>query len=179
MTTLHIDPANRTVVDEEASLRAAEAVEQCERLIDYLYPILQAMSSEHRSVREMALRAVFRQVELTIVLTHDPAELRAIKDRMGQFAHERLGLRFSKWSVSSIQRGVNFLGYRVWERHKLLRRSTVTRARRRLSLLRGQDDGLALERFVASWSGHASWADSHNLLISLGLEMRDGTEHIE
>ena len=43
-----------------------------------------------------------------------------------------LGLRFSHWGVAPISRGVNFLGYRIWPTHKLLRRQSVRRARRRL-----------------------------------------------
>lgn len=134
VTTSHINPSNHTIVDGDASLRAAEAAEQCEQLIAYLYPALQKVGVEHGLARSLAQRAMFRQAELTIGLVHgtDQARARAA--------------------------------------HKLLRRSTVVRAKRRLRELRACDDGTALERFAASWTGHASWADSHNLLKSLGLE---------
>jgi retron-type reverse transcriptase len=114
----------------------------------------------------------YRYMDDIVVLGYSSAELRSIKDKMGRYAAEVLGLRFSHWAVSNVQQGVNFLGYRIWPTHKLLRRSTVTRAKRRLAELRDAGDGAALERFAASWVGHASWADSHNLLHSLGLEIR-------
>ena len=31
------------------------------------------------------------------------------------------------------------------------------------------EDGLALSRFIASWRGHAQWANSFNLLNKLGV----------
>lgn len=121
---------------------------------------------------ELGQRHWYRYMDDIVVLGYDAAELRGMKDRLGEFAASRLGLRFSHWSVSPVSRGVNFLGYRLWPTHKLLRRTTVVRAKRRLAELRASGDGAALERFAASWIGHASWADSHNLLLSLGLEER-------
>jgi hypothetical protein len=32
------------------------------------------------------------------------------------------------------------------------------------SMPRKHGDDVSLRRFIASWSGHAGWADSHNLL---------------
>ena len=57
-----------------------------------------------------------------------------------QFARSTLGLRFSHWSVQPWQRGVNFCGYRIWPTHKLLRRSSVTRAKYKLAELAKSGD---------------------------------------
>lgn len=64
-------------------------------------------------------------------------------------------------------RGVNFLGYRIWKNHKLLRKQSVTRANRVVKSLRSKGDVEALNRFTASWIGHAKWADTQNLLRHL------------
>lgn len=81
----------------------------------------------------------------------------------------RPGLRFSKWSIQPASRGVNFLGYRIWATHKLLRRDSVKRARRKIAAMRASGDDERLNRFLAAWTGHASWADSRNLIASLGV----------
>ncbi len=98
-----------------------------------------------------------------VVLGDDPEELRAVFYRLRDFAIERLGLKISHWQVAPVSRGINFLGYRIWPTHKLLRKSSVKRAKRKVAnfIKHGEDE--PLQRFLASWSGHAQWADTHNL----------------
>jgi hypothetical protein len=59
--------------------------------------------------------------------------------------------------------GVNFLGYRIWSTHKLLRKDSVIRAKRKVSNFIKHKDLDGLSRFTASWRGHTQWANSHNL----------------
>ena len=47
--------------------------------------------------------------------------------------------------------------------HKLLRPDSVTRAKRKVARYIRNGDQESLDKFVASWSGHAKWADTHNL----------------
>ena len=111
----------------------------------------------------------FRYMDDIVVLGRDPAELHEVKRAIEDHARDVLRLRLSKWSVQSVGRGVNFLGYRIWPSHKLLRRQSVVRARRKLKRLRAGGDLEALRGFVSAWRGHAGWADSRNLLVSLKL----------
>ena len=67
-------------------------------------------------------------------------------------------------------RGINFLGYRIWPSHKLLRKDSVTRAKRKVVNFIKHGEGL--QKFLASWSGHAMWADANNLFT--WLENRHG-----
>lgn len=89
--------------------------------------------------------------------------------RAEDFAHSTMQLTLSRWMVAHYERGVNFLGYRIWPTHKLLRRSSVTRARRSLRHFARHNDTEGRTRFLGAWMGHASWADSRNLFRSLGL----------
>lgn len=115
-------------------------------------------------------RRWYRYMDDLVVLGDSTAHLRALKCEIERFARAELGLRFSKWQVASARRGVNFLGYRVWHDHKLLRRDSVTRARRRIASLRACGADERLQRFLAGWLGHARFADSHNLIRALELE---------
>lgn len=110
-----------------------------------------------------------RYMDDTVVFGHSQAELRGLKVRMEQFINDDLGLRFSKWGIAPVTRGVNFLGYRIWPTHKLLRRQSVIGAKRKIRRLSARGDEVALGRFLGSWQGHARWADSYNLINSLGL----------
>lgn len=119
--------------------------------------------------QELGERHWYRYMDDLVVLGRDPAHLRKVKAEIENLAAERLGLRFSKWSVQPVSRGVNFLGYRIWASHKVLRRDSVTRARRKVRRYRATGEHERLETFLAAWTGHASWADSRNLMVSLGL----------
>lgn len=71
--------------------------------------------------------------------------------------------------IAPTSRGVNFLGYRIWATHKLLRRQSVIGARRKIRLYRSRGDTLALGRFLGAWRGHAGHADAHHLFLSLDI----------
>ena len=107
-----------------------------------------------------------------VVLGDDPEELRQVFYNLRDFAAEHLKLRISHWQVAPISRGINFLGYRIWPSHKLLRKDSVTRAKRKVAnfIKHGEDEGL--QKFLASWSGHAMWADANHLFT--WLENRHG-----
>lgn len=85
---------------------------------------------------------------------------------------EKYDQYFSKWSVRPVSAGVNFLGYRIWPSHKLLRKDSVRRAKRKIRAYTEARDTEALRFFLAAWLGHAKWADSHNLLRSLARQHR-------
>jgi hypothetical protein len=105
-----------------------------------------------------------------VVLGESSRHLRAVKESIEDFCRRELGLRFSKWSIAPVGRGINFLGYRVWRDHKLLRRDSVTRARRKIAAYRAAGEIGRLNKFLAAWLGHARFADSANLIRSLGIE---------
>ena len=120
--------------------------------------------------QELGERLWYRYMDDLVVLGRSAEHLRQVKAAIEAYSAERLGLRFSKWSIASSTHGINFLGYRIWPTHKLLRRDSVVRARRKLAAYRAAGDAERLQRFVGAWLGHASWADSRNLIRSLGLE---------
>ena len=117
--------------------------------------------------QDLGERYWYRYMDDIVVLGRDPDHLRKVRASIEAVSRERLGLRFSKWSIQPVSRGVNFVGYRIWPSHKLLRRDSVTRARRKIKAYRAGGDFDRLNRFLAAWIGHAKWADSRNLLKSL------------
>jgi hypothetical protein len=111
----------------------------------------------------------FRYMDDLVVLGTNPQHLRAVKDAIEHYSADELGLRFSKWAVFPVSRGINFLGYRIWPTHKLLRRQSVIRARRKIAAYRKAGDDERLQKFLAAWLGHASHADTRNLIKALGV----------
>lgn len=116
-------------------------------------------------------RTWYRYMDDIVVLGDSSEHLRGVQQSIEAYARDRLGLSFSKWSIASTARGINFLGYRIWTTHKLLRKASVTRARRKLKAYRARGDMDRLRKFTAAWLGHARWADSANLIKNFGLRL--------
>jgi hypothetical protein len=108
-----------------------------------------------------------RYMDDVIVLGYDMMKLREVKNSIEQFASEEMQLSLSHWSVAPVSRGINFIGYRIWSGHKLLRKDSVTGAKKKIRTMTEREDSEALLRFIGSWSGHVNKADTYNLKIWL------------
>lgn len=114
----------------------------------------------HFGIKPMAWA---RYMDDIVILGSSIHELRSTFDRIRGFAAERMQLEISRWHIAPVSSGINFLGYRIFPGYKLLRKSSVMAAKRKVRNCIEHNDSLSLDRFLASWSGHAGWADSHNL----------------
>lgn len=119
--------------------------------------------------QELGHRHWARYMDDIVVLHYDTDVLRNTLDAIRAVSAEQLGLKLSKWTIEPVNRGVNFLGYRIWPTHKLLRKQSVTGAKRAIKAMRDRGDVEALNKFIAAWTGHARWAESRNLLRYLEL----------
>ena len=61
--------------------------------------------------------------------------------------------------------------------HKLLRVDSVKRAKRKIKNFARHNDQEGLLKFLASWEGHAQWADSHNLIRHLAAIHQQEAQH--
>ncbi|MEX2008194.1 MAG: RNA-directed DNA polymerase, partial [Candidatus Spechtbacterales bacterium] len=109
-----------------------------------------------------------RYMDDVAILSNDKKELHEVKGAAAEFMRERLGLVLHprKVQIMPTASGIDFLGYRIYPHHRLLRKSTVMRfaARMKREKLRG---GGASEDSIRSWLVYAREADSHGLLRSL------------
>lgn len=118
---------------------------------------------------QVGVSRFYRYMDDIVVIGHSRQALDLLRMGMGWFSEARMGLKFSKWSVQPAARGVNFVGYRIWHSHKLLRHDSVLRAKRKINRYRKHNELDRLAEFLPSWKGHAQWADSNNLLKNLGV----------
>ena len=117
-------------------------------------------------VHGVGITSFARYMDDVVVVGHSRESMGLLRAMAGIFASTNMGMRFSKWSVTHWQSGVDFCGYRIWPTHKLLRKSSVVRAKQKLSRMH---PGEKRDRFLSAWLGHAKWADSHNLMRHLGV----------
>lgn len=112
---------------------------------------------------ELKQREWARYMDDIVVLGDNEDELMDCFLRLSDYSINKLELRIGKWHMLPTNRGINFLGYRIWPTHKLLRKDSVTRAKRKIAQYIESGDNDSLRKFIASWAGHARWADSGNL----------------
>lgn len=104
-----------------------------------------------------------RYMDDVVMLGNDLNKLRDDFQKFETFSQDHLKLGISKWSAAPVTQGINFLGYRIWATHKLLRKDSVTRAKRKIDYYVKNNRQEDLSKFIGAWSGHAQWADTHNL----------------
>lgn len=122
-------------------------------------------------VHDQGVTQFYRYMDDIVVLGHSREAMNALRIKLEQFSRDELGLEFSAWSVQPASRGINFVGYRIWHSHKLLRRDSVIRAKRKIRRYTKYGETDRLNKFLAAWKGHAQHADSYNLLTHLGVQL--------
>jgi hypothetical protein len=108
-----------------------------------------------------------RYMDDTVIFASNKEELQDIFIKLTAFTSNEMKLEWSKWSIRPVSHGVNFLGYRIWGSHKLIRPGSVKRAKIKIQHYKKTNNKEKLERFTASWLGHIKWANSHNLKSKL------------
>lgn len=116
---------------------------------------------------DLGHRCWARYMDDIVILGDDLGRLKETFHAIERYSKDELKLNISKWNASAVSRGINFLGYRIWPTYKLLRKDSVMRAKRKIKDYIGRWETEALDKFLASWAGHAGWADTHNLITYL------------
>lgn len=123
---------------------------------------------------ELGAKYWTRYMDDIVILSSNPYELRGWFHEIERASHERLNLKISKWQIAPVTKGINFLGYRIWPKYKLLRKQSVIGAKRKIERFIERDNKEALNKFIASWKGHAQYADTQHLFNYL--ERHHGTK---
>ncbi|PKN00801.1 MAG: RNA-dependent DNA polymerase [Elusimicrobia bacterium HGW-Elusimicrobia-1] len=114
-------------------------------------------------------RHYIRYVDDFIVLDEDKKKLAAVKDEIEFFLRDDLRLALNKKSsIFPVKQGVDFLGYRIWRTHRLLRKSSVKKMKKKIAeFAAGGIIPEKMEATVASWLAHSRHADTYNLTKKL------------
>lgn len=124
---------------------------------------------DHYAKETLGCRQYIRYVDDIVVFGDSKGLLWDIRDAIGSFLmFERLCLHPKKTLVLPVERGADYLGYRVFPSHRLVRKDTSMRFKRKLRALarlygRGRIGWLEVNASVQSWLGHVKHADSHGL----------------
>ena len=126
---------------------------------------------------ELRAKYYIRYMDDFVIVHHDKNQLHKWRQDIEQFLHRSLRLQTnSKTQVFPIARksgrSLDFLGYRIYSTHKLLRKSSVKRIKTKLKKHRkqyalGEIKLIDINQNIQSWLGHASHADTYNLKRAL------------
>lgn len=121
---------------------------------------------------KLKVKHYFRYMDDTVIFHKSKKYLKSIQKKLQVFIRVYMKLKFSKWFIQKAEvRFLDFLGVRIKSAYKLLRKNSVTRARRNIARFIRLELFDKLRMFLASWIGHATKADSYNLLKLLKWEL--------
>ena len=118
---------------------------------------------------ELRARYYLRYMDDFVILHPDKAQLRRWRYQIATFLHERLRLQLNERTrLFPARQGIDFLGYRIWRTHRLLRKRSVRDMRRKLRAFerrysRGDGSLGHINASIQSWIGHAQHANTYNL----------------
>jgi len=133
---------------------------------------------DHFVKEVLKCRYYIRYVDDFVVLETHKSRLHEVKVEVGSYlARLRLQLHPHKCQVFPVKTGTDFLGYQVFPTHRRLRKSSVSRARRRLRRLQrdyrlGKISQQQVNQSVQSWLGHVRHADTYGLRRSIFSDIR-------
>lgn len=124
---------------------------------------------DHFIKEELRCLYYIRYVDDFVILDNDKNRLHHIREKSKKYLSRlRLVLHPNKSQIFPVVQGAEFLGYRIFPTHRLIRKSNVKRFRRKLRKYQreyatGQLSWLEVNQRVQSWIGHAGWANSYLL----------------
>ncbi len=119
---------------------------------------------DHFVKEQLCCRCYLRYMDDVAVFGDDPRSLALAKRRISEFlAGLRLTLRPEKTRVWQTGDGAEFLGFRVFPGHRLVRKATAYRYGRHLRRLSRRQ----VRASLTAWFGHACHADSFRLNAEL------------
>jgi len=132
----------------------------------YMNELDQWLKHEHK------VKNYLRYCDDFIIFHDDKAYLHKLKEAIEQYLYNNLKLTFSKWSIYPVSKGVEFVGYRHFKNHILLRKSTTKRIKKRIKALpyKLKTKTINLDQFrssIASTEGWMKWANTYNLSLKL------------
>ncbi|MBI3584178.1 MAG: group II intron reverse transcriptase domain-containing protein [Nitrospinae bacterium] len=125
---------------------------------------------DHFVKEKLQVKFYIRYMDDFVLLHSNKKQLHLWKVEIGDFLMHTLRLQLNyKTSVFPISHGVDFVGYRTWPTHRLLRKRSFIRMRRKLKKFVElyKHNKITLEKIkqsITSWLGHVKHSNSYNVV---------------
>lgn len=125
---------------------------------------------DHFIKDELGFRFYVRYADDMVFILKDKNEIESILDKTKQFLEEKLGvfLNPGKTLLKPTADGLDFLGYRIFYYHLLLRKKNIKKAKKRFSRMArdyffGKMTLADVKMSLAGWFGYTCFANTYNL----------------
>lgn len=124
---------------------------------------------DHHIKEAWGIRYYLRYMDDFCLIHTSKKYLGCLKSEIEKFLNKHLAIYLNrKTSIFPIRQGVDFLGYRTWITHKLIRKRSIKKMRRKLKAMSfkyaaGKISLSTIKASLMSWLGHCKHADSYRL----------------
>jgi retron-type reverse transcriptase len=128
---------------------------------------------DHYIKENLGIKYYIRYMDDFVIIHQDKVFLNIVLDKIESYLNNNLDLKLNgKTSIFPLKSGIDFLGYRSWRNHRLLRKSNIIRIKRTFKYFReqynlGNIDIEKINSTIQSWLGHAKHANTYNLRCSI------------
>lgn len=124
--------------------------------------------------RKLSIKYYTRYADDMFIICESKAEAKRVLMLCEEFINNELNLKLNqrKTKIFPIEQGVNYVGYKIYHTHMLLRNESKRKVKRRLKayqklLKENKITKEKLEQMLNSWKGHADYANSYNFYNKL------------
>ena len=124
---------------------------------------------------KLRVRYYIRYVDDFVILHKSKRQLEIWKDEIDTFLKDNLKIHLhpDKSKVINLSRGVDFVGFRNFYHHKLLRKRNIANINRKIQLFNNKDmDYSKFIEIFQGWKAYANWSNSYNLVNNLIKEIK-------
>ena len=137
-------------------------------LTSQLFANIYLSSLDHFIKEELGIKYYVRYMDDMIILHHDKRQLWEWFARIKLFLEEKLKLKFNgKTSVSNINGGIDFLGYRQYPANRILRKRVMIKNYRKFKKLKRIDAQNKIIKSLASLKGQCLHCSSKKVLNNI------------
>lgn len=99
-------------------------------LLSQLYALIYLNPVDHFIKRVLKVDRYVRYVDDMMFIGLDKGKVLDVRDQVTMFLESELSLELSKWSICKVRNGINFVGYRTWPTHRLIRKYSLQKFKR-------------------------------------------------
>ena len=129
---------------------------------------------DHYVKNTLKVKYYIRYMDDFVILSNDKKQLNQILNNIKSFLQTKLKLKLNRKTQVFLvkQRSIDFLGYKIWSTHRLLRKCNIKRTKRKFKKFQKlyKERAITLKDInpsIMSWLGHAKWADSYKLRVKI------------
>ena len=124
---------------------------------------------DHFAKHKLKIKYYIRYVDDFIILHDSKKKLEKFQKDIDKFLKIELGLELhpQKSRITSLSKGIDFVGFRNFYHHRLLRKRNIRSMKRKLDLFHeGCISSNKISETYQGWRAYTKWADTYNLRVS-------------